>query len=134
MDDLFVTITGMQHYMGKTVLKPGVLVLLVKEPDNDYDDNAIRVDLVPAGCVGYVANSPHTVIEGTMSTNRVYDSMARACFARVMFAKGGFIVARLEPDIKGQVIVVSIDEDAADDYSVSTQAGSIEEFHTRRRT
>ena len=44
MNDLFVTIAGTHHYMGKSVLKPGTLVLLVKEPDNDYDENAIRVD------------------------------------------------------------------------------------------
>jgi hypothetical protein len=90
MNDLFVTITGMQHHIGKTVLKPGTLVLLVKEPGNEYDENAIRVDLAPVGCVGYVANSPHTVIEGTMSANRIYNSMEQTCFARVLFAKGGF--------------------------------------------
>lgn len=132
MNDLFVTIAGTHHYMGKSVFKPGTLVLLVKEPDNDYDENAIRVDLVPVGCVGYVANSPHTVIDGTMSANRIYDSMERTCFARVMFAKGGFLVARLEPDIREQIIVIRI-EDEASLYSVSTQAGVFAEFRAGRR-
>ena len=132
MIDQFVTITGTHHYMGKTVLRPGMLVLLVKEPDNEYDENAIRVDLVPVGCVGYVANSPHTVIDGTMSANRIYDSMERICFARVMFAKGGFLVARLEPDIREQIIVIRI-EDEAGICSVSTQAGVFANFRAGRR-
>jgi len=133
MNGLFVTITGMHHYLGKSVLKPGMLVLLVKEPDNEYDENAIRVDLVPVGCVGYVANSPHTVIDGTMSANRIYESMARACFARVMFAKGGFIVARLEPSIKAQVIMISIEAEQDVEYSVSANGEFIDELRTQRR-
>jgi len=133
MDGLFVTITGMHHYLGKSVLKPGMLVLLVKEPDNEYDDNAIRVDLVPVGCVGYVANSPHTVIDGTMSANRIYDSMERVCFARVMFAKGGFLVAQLEPDIKAQVIMISIEDQKEGEYCVSTNDEFIDELRIQRR-
>ena len=133
MNGFFVTITGMHHYLGKSVLKPGTLVLLVKEPDNEYDENAIRVDLVPVGCVGYVANSPHTVIDGTMSANRIYESMARACFARVMFAKGGFIVARLEPSIKAQVIMVSIESEQDGEYNGSANGEFIDELRTQRR-
>ena len=34
-------LTGIITY-GKTVFKAGMLVLLVKEPDNEYDENAIR--------------------------------------------------------------------------------------------
>jgi len=133
MNGFFVTITGMHHYLGKSVLKPGTLVLLVKEPDNEYDENAIRVDLVPVGCVGYVANSPHTIIDGTMSANRIYDGMARACFARVMFAKGGFIVARLEPSIKAQVIMVSIESEQDGEYNGSANGEFIDELRTQRR-
>jgi len=133
MNGFFVTITGMHHYLGKSVLKPGTLVLLVKEPDNEYDENAIRVDLVPVGGVGYVANSPHTIIDGTMSANRIYDGMARACFARVMFAKGGFIVARLEPSIKAQVIMVSIESEQDGEYNGSANGEFIDELRTQRR-
>lgn len=133
MNGLFVTITGMHHYLGKSALKPGMLVLLVKEPDNEYDENAIRVDLIPVGCVGYVANSPRAVIEGTMSADRIYDTMARACFARVMFAKGGFIVARLEPDIRAQVIMISFEDEQDGEYSVSTNGEFIDELSTQRR-
>ncbi|MGI5918707.1 MAG: HIRAN domain-containing protein [Christensenellales bacterium] len=133
MNGLFVTITGMHHYLVKSVLKPGMLVLFVKEPDNEYDENAIRVDLVPVGCVGYVANSPHTVIDGTMSAIRIYDSMARACFARVMFAKGGFIVARLEPDIRAQVIMISIEDEQDGKYSASANGEFIDELCSYRQ-
>ena len=35
MSRLFFTITGMNHYYGSEFLKPGMKVMLVKEPDND---------------------------------------------------------------------------------------------------
>ena len=33
----------------------------VKEPDNEYDNEAIQVKIKGLGKVGYVANSPYTV-------------------------------------------------------------------------
>ena len=43
---------------------------LVKEPDNEYDKEAIRVELDGLGLVGYVANSPGTVQGESMSAGR----------------------------------------------------------------
>ena len=37
-------------------------VKLVKEPDNEYDKEAIRVETKGLGKIGYVANSPYTVL------------------------------------------------------------------------
>lgn len=37
-------------------------VKLIKEPDNEVDSEAIRVEMDGLGLVGYVANSPYTVL------------------------------------------------------------------------
>ena len=48
-------------------------VRLVKEPDNEYDKEAIKVEMDGLGLVGYVANSPYTVQGESMSAGRLYD-------------------------------------------------------------
>ena len=123
MEEFYFTITGTQHYFGHKVFKAGALVLLAKESDNPYDDEAIRVDLIPVGCAGYVANSSNTVIEGTYSAGRLYDHMGTACFARVMLAKGSLVIARLESGIRQQMVMVTIDESGSDtSYSTDFSA------------
>ena len=48
-------------------------VKLVKEPDNEVDKEAIKVELEGLGLIGYVANSPYTVQGESMSAGRIYD-------------------------------------------------------------
>lgn len=62
MERIYFTITGTSHYFGSEFFKPDQEVRLVKEPDNKADREAIRVELPGLGTVGYVANSPHTVL------------------------------------------------------------------------
>lgn len=52
----------------------GNILTLVKEPDNNYDTEAIAVKLDDEK-VGYVANSTNTVVKGTMSAGRLYDKI-----------------------------------------------------------
>ena len=47
----FVTITGLQHHVEETVL-PGAIFKCVKEPQNKFDDEAIRVELPGVGKAG----------------------------------------------------------------------------------
>ncbi len=49
MKNIYFTITGMNHYYGKDFLKPGMKVKLIKEPDNPYDKEAIRVEVKGLG-------------------------------------------------------------------------------------
>ena len=42
-------------------------VKLIKEPDNEFDKEAIKVEMDGLGLVGYVANSPYTVQGESMS-------------------------------------------------------------------
>lgn len=45
MSKIYVTLTGMKHYWGSDFLKKGMKIKLEKEPDNEYDKEAIRVQL-----------------------------------------------------------------------------------------
>ena len=61
---------------------------LIKEPDNEYDNEydkeAIRVELKGLGKIGYVANSPHTVIGESKSSGRMYDLMKKKAKGKVL--------------------------------------------------
>ena len=57
--------------------KPGMKVKLIKEPDNKYDAEAIRVEVKGIGHVGYVANSTGTVLGDSCSAGRMYDKIGK---------------------------------------------------------
>ena len=40
MQDVYFTITGMDHYYGSNIFEPGTKVKLVKDPDNKHDREA----------------------------------------------------------------------------------------------
>ena len=61
MKEMYFTIAGCNHYYGSDFMEKGMKVKLVKEPDNEYDNEAIQVKIKGFGKVGYVANSPYTV-------------------------------------------------------------------------
>ena len=60
-------------------------VKLVKDPDNEYDNEAIRVELEGLGLVGYVANSPRTVVGESFSAGRLYDKIEDTAEGTVLF-------------------------------------------------
>ena len=49
MAKTYFTLTGTKHYYGRDFLEKGMQVKLIKEPDNDYDREAIRVELPGLG-------------------------------------------------------------------------------------
>ena len=73
MKEMYFTITGCNHYFGNDFMKKGMKVKLEKEPDNDYDKEAIIVNIKGMGKCGYVANSSFTVKGESMSAGRLYD-------------------------------------------------------------
>ena len=82
MNEIYFTIAGCSHYFGSDFMEKGMRVKLVKEPDNEYDKEAIQVKIKGLGKVGYVANSPYTVKGESMSAGRLYDRIgdkARYC-------------------------------------------------------
>ena len=58
MAKIYFTLTGTKHYFGSQFLEPGMKIELEKEPDNEYDKEAILIKLEGLGKIGYVANSP----------------------------------------------------------------------------
>ena len=59
---IWFTLTGTNHYCGQDFLKEGMKIRLEKEPGNRHDHEAIKVLMDGVGHIGYVANSPWTVI------------------------------------------------------------------------
>lgn len=85
MKKIYFTLTGTKHYLGSDFLEPGMKVKLVKEPDNEYDQEAIKVLLKGVGKIGYVANSPYTVLGESLSAGRLYDKIGNKAKARILF-------------------------------------------------
>lgn len=85
MSKIYFTIAGTNHHYGSEFFEPNMEVTLVKEPDNEYDKEAIKVELPGLGLVGYVANSPYTVMGESMSAGRIYDRIGEKATGKVMY-------------------------------------------------
>ena len=81
MAKVFITLTGTKHYFGNDFLEKGTKIRLEKEPDNEYDKEAIKVTYEGLGKIGYVANSSYTVIGESMSAGRLYDKIGDVAYA-----------------------------------------------------
>jgi hypothetical protein len=95
MEELYFTITGCSHYFGSDFMEKGMKVKLEKEPDNEYDKEAIQVKIKGLGKIGYVANSPFTVKGESMSAGRLYDKIGDKAKGKVMFVVDGGVVCRI---------------------------------------
>lgn len=84
MAKVFITLTGTKYYFGNDFLEKGMKVRLEKEPDNEYDREAIKVTYEGLGKIGYVANSSYTVIGESMSAGRLYDKIGDMAYAKVV--------------------------------------------------
>lgn len=89
MDEMYFTIAGCNHYFGTGFMEKGMKVKLIKEPDNEYDKEAIKVKIKGLGKVGYVANSPFTIKGESMSAGRLYDKLGDKAKGKVVFVVSG---------------------------------------------
>lgn len=80
--DTFICIAGTRFYDNRT--SPGIVVDLIKELDNEYDRDAIRVEL-NGNTVGYVANSPRTLIKETKSATDIKNRFKSRTKAEILF-------------------------------------------------
>lgn len=96
----FFTLTGTNFYYGSSFLKPGMHVVLKKEPDNKYDKEAIEVRFEGLGKIGYVANSPNTVIGESMSAGRLYDRIGDNAEARVVVITPEGVVCKITKRVR----------------------------------
>ena len=93
--ELYTTIVGLKNYESNKVFKIGSIVRLVKEPENDYDLEAIACESKYVGKTGYIANSAKTVTKGTMSAGRIYDKIDDISFCEVKFVSNDSVIAKV---------------------------------------
>lgn len=96
MKEINLTITGMRHYYGNGVFHVGDILRCRKEPENEYDAEAIQVLLPVYGKVGYIANSPYTVAKGTLSAGRAYEQVKKKFYIRVLYICTNQIICKVE--------------------------------------
>lgn len=117
----FVTITGLNHYYGRKPFEIGRIIRLIKEPDNEYDKEAIAAILPFIDKIGYVANSTNTVYDGTISAGRLYDKIEDYAYGKVMFVThSSAIVLVLDKED-----VEESDEDEDEEETVSVPANEV---------
>ncbi len=92
---MYFTITGTSYRHGKDFMKRGMRVRLVKEPDNEHDREAIRVEMPGLGQVGYVANSPYTVQGESMSAGRLYDKIDDTAVGEILYVLDKGVLCRV---------------------------------------
>ncbi len=95
MKKIYFTVTGTWHYYGQEFLEPGMRVNLVKDPDNEYDKEAIRVEMEGLGKIGFVANSPQTVKGESYSAGRLYDKIGDSAAGVVKYLLPEGVLCRL---------------------------------------
>ncbi|MDY5948264.1 MAG: HIRAN domain-containing protein, partial [Oscillospiraceae bacterium] len=93
MENIFITVTGVNHYFGMKPFKVGKIFKIVKDEENSHDDEAIRAELPAIDTIGYVANSANTVYAGTMSAGRLYDKIDDYAYAQTMFITHSSVIA-----------------------------------------
>lgn len=117
MEELYFTIAGCSHYFGSDFMEKGMKVKLEKEPDNEYDKEAIQVKIKGLGKVGYVANSPFTVKGESMSAGRLYDKIGDKAKGKIVFVTDGGVICKVISDGKGKQVIV--EEDKVNDENQS---------------
>ena len=95
MSNIYFTFTGLNHYYGDSFLEKEMIVYLKKEEDNEYDKEAISVNLPELGKIGYVANSPYTVLGESYSAGRLYDKISEEASGKVKFILSKGVICEL---------------------------------------
>ena len=96
---IFFTIAGTRHHYGQDFFGKDMRVRLEKEPDNEHDREAIKVMLEGLGLVGYVANSPWTVVGESWSAGRVYDKIGDTAEGTVLYVLEKGVLCYLDADV-----------------------------------
>ena len=109
MKAIYFTLTGTKYEYGDKFMEPDMSVSLVKEPDNKYDKEAIRVEKDGLGKVGYIANSPYTVLGESLSAGRLYDRIGNTAAGRILYKLPGGVLCTLD---EGSIVYEPLTEDA----------------------
>ena len=110
MIEMYLTIEGCNQFIGSAYMKKGMKVKLVKEPDNEYDNEAIQVKIKGLGKVGYVANSPYTVKGESMSAGRMFDIIGVMAKGKIVFVTDGGVICKVISDGKDKPVMIEEDK------------------------
>lgn len=94
----YFTIAGTKHHYGQDFMEKDMKVRLEKEPDNEYDSEAIKVMMDGLGLVGYVANSPYTVLGESYSAGRLYDKIGDIAEGTILYVLDKGVLCLLDID------------------------------------
>ena len=94
MEDIYITINHLNLFDSVSFLKPGDRLVLKKDRNNVYDDEAIIAYKDQLKC-GYVANSVHSVVRGTFSAGRVYDQIKDDAECIIRFMNQEMLIAKI---------------------------------------
>lgn len=102
MEKIYFTIAGTNHHHGSEFMEPETTVILKKEPDNEYDTEAIRVEMEGLGLVGYVANSTYTRIGESRSAGRIYDMIGNTARGIIRYVLNNGVLCELKQEEEDQ--------------------------------
>lgn len=120
----FITITGAHHYFGSNVFRVGSYVKLVKEAENHFDKDAVRVEVPILGKIGYVANTMATKFSGTHSASIISKRIGDESTAKIRLIADDGIIAE----------IVSEDAVTAPDAHASRRKSARPESLLKRRS
>ena len=123
---MYFTIAGCNHYYGSDFMEKGMKVKLVKQPDNEYDSEAIQVKIKGLGKVGYVANSPYTMKGESMSAGRLYDKIADKAKGKIVFVTDGGVICKVISDGKDKPVM--IEEAELSDKNLSKDENNYDKY------
>ena len=97
-NSIYITINHLDDFECTTFLRPGDKLILKKDKDNIYDDEAIVAYKENKTKVGYVANSVHSVARGTYSAGRLYDRIGdeTECIIKFVFQEEGNVISEIK--------------------------------------
>ena len=92
----YITLTVLSNYIDIKELAVGEELILEKDKENQYDDEAIKVMGTNHSKKGYVANSVHTKCKGTHSSGYIYNMFDETCKCVVRFIYDKGAIAEIE--------------------------------------
>lgn len=93
---MYITITGVNYYLGIEAFRVHQILYLEKEESNPIDNEAIKVMIDGGAQVGYVANSITTKAQGTASAGYIHrDFVKTTAKANVLFITHDTVIAEL---------------------------------------
>ena len=113
--EMLITIVGIRNYEGRFPFSGGRQLIGVKEPDNKYDNKAIKILDVGNTTVGYVANNAHTKKDGTQTASEIYGRLGKYCVVEVVSSTPNDVICRIaDADFKKDKITEYFIKDRTD--------------------